>query len=214
MMNKYKQLVVLGISLFLLISCGKDAVIKRYFILDYPPTLTETTKTDVLPFHVKIEPFQIARSYNQDRIALRTRSNELQYYYHNNWAESPASAVRYFIWQKLKQCGFFQSCEMSIGEISPDYFVTGTISRIERLVREDDHAAHLKMILELKEINTGKTALVFSFDRSEPIEDDAKMNEFAQMISKILNEQSIIFIEQLYEALSVKQVEPKEVTTN
>lgn len=203
------NLLLIIIGIILLNSCGSDPVIRRYFILDdYQPetVITDTVFTVYpLPFNVKIEPFAISRSYNQDRIALRTRSNEIQFYYNNNWAESPASAVRYFMWQKLKQQDVFQSCEINLTETTPTHLIKASINHIERQVRKNDHAAHLEMVLELKKMNNDNPDVIYSFDRFEPIEEDARMNIFAQAISKILVEETTVFIEKIHEKYPVNR---------
>ena len=188
-----KNILVVLLFIISLTSCGKDPVIKKFFILEFDPAqATEEIKHlsfSPLPYSVKIEPLNISRSYNQERIALRTNSNELQYYYHNQWAQSPASAIRYFLWQRLKQNQLFENCSMDIQVTIPQFLIKGSISQIERLVREDDHAAHIKMTLELVELENSKPIVTYHIYRFESLDNDAKMNVLAQGLSKILSEE-------------------------
>lgn len=200
-MIKTKKLLGFILLTLTIWSCGSSPVIKRYFILDSANlniSIADSLKmSHPLPYAVKVEPFSISRSYNQDRIALRTRSNELQYYYENNWAEGPATAIRYFTWQQLKNAHLFERCFIQASDRDPDLLVTGAIHRIERMVRNDGHAAHVAMTLELVNLRSGKTLVSHHFDRELPLEDDARMNIFARLVSQILNEESTQFIHKI-----------------
>lgn len=187
-------------------SCGNNSVIQRNFVLEYNYSVEDNNNfpSDCLsfPFVVRVDHFNISKAYDQDRIALRTKSNEIVYYYYNNWAENPSSAIRYFIWEKIKESNIFKATVLNDIEIAPQFVIGGTISQIERVAYDDRHAAHIKMILEFIDQNSGKTIVLHQFDRSSDINENASMNTFASKISRILNEECNNFLKKVCSQLN------------
>ncbi len=187
-------------------SCGNNSVIQRNFVLEY--NHSDENNNNFLfdcisiPFVVRVDRFNISKAYNQDRIALRTKSNEIVYYYYNNWAENPSSAIRYFIWEKIKGSNIFNTAVLNDIELAPQFVIGGTIKQIERVAYDERHAAHIKVVLELIDQNSGKTIVLHSFDRSSDINENASMNLFASEISRILNEECNSFIKKICSQLN------------
>ena len=199
-------LLILFLILIIYSSCGSNSVIQRNFVLDYDSSVKndEDFASDCtsFPFVVRVDLFNISRAYNQDRIALRTKSNEIIYYYYNIWAENPSTAIRYFVWEKIKGCNYFKTTILNDLELTPQFIISGTISQIERVAYDDKHAAHIKMILEFTDQNSGKTLVLHSFDRSSKIDENAGMNLFAREISRILNEECNNFFKKICSQLN------------
>ena len=206
-MMSYKViLLLLFLTLSIYWSCGSNSVIQRNFVLDYDSSVenNENFSSDCtsFPFVIRVDHFNISREYNQDRIALRTKSNEIIYYYYNSWAENPSTAIRYFIWEKIKGHNFFKTTVLNDIELTPQFIISGTISQIERVAYNDRHAAHIRMILEFTDQNFEKTLVLHQFDRSSSIDENASMNLFAREISRILNEECNNFIKKICSQLN------------
>ncbi|MEJ2053937.1 MAG: ABC-type transport auxiliary lipoprotein family protein [Calditrichaceae bacterium] len=200
------SLVIAFLMGVLLWSCGGNAVIQRNFIIDYDNSTNQENSVSLdcsgLQYNVRINRFEISRAYNQERIALRTKSNEVIYYYYNKWAENPVSAVRHFILEKFKINNIFAGINLNEIETMPDFVINGVISQIERIDIENTHAAHVKMILEFTEANSGKILVLHEFDRSAEIKKNASMNTFAREISRILDEECNVFINRICSKLN------------
>lgn len=180
-----------------LVSCTSDRVLKKYYILSEiaPEQQADSSAHNTISLNAQVTAFKAARAYQQNRIALRTQSNELSYFYYHNWADNPASAVRYFVWNKLNSARLFKSCLLDLTLNPPDIFINGYVEQIERTGIRDNYSAHLKMYLEVVDVKSGDVLLRHSFDRSLPIEEDSSMNLFTQKISRILTEETNRFMQ-------------------
>ena len=131
---KWKWIPVLCLAgCVLWMHCGKKALIRKYYILDAPRELIETDSTDTvcLPLNVDVRDFQISKAINQTRMALKSDSHELNYYFYHHWAVRPAAAVADMVYQILSRENCFQ--QLTRGYSSrPRFVLTGDIRHLER----------------------------------------------------------------------------------
>lgn len=205
--NTYSLVLLLSLAGLLLNSCTQKLVVTRYYLLSTDQKITEPDTepgniTQPLPNSVEIGRFRISKAYDRERIAVRTQSNEIYYYFYHSWAIDPQSAIRFFVWNQVYQSNLFQACEMEFFKGTPDYQITGLIDQIERTDMKKQSAAHLKMNLELRQYPSGELILNHHFDRYVPMRESASMNTFAQLISQILLEECDTFIMQINSALN------------
>ena len=197
------KILCMNIFTLFIISCGSEQVLKKYYVLDYTAenqqAAADRPAGSFVPYSVRIEPFSISQTYNNNRIALRSQSNELKFFYNHFWSENPASAIRNFIFKKLDQSTIFAVCYLRLTQTHPDYLISGRIVSIERILREYDEQVHLSMTLELRSSKTDKRTAYHSFDRKTAIKKNSSMNMFSQEISKILNEEIDNFIYKIQE---------------
>ncbi len=188
---------------FLINACSSEIKLTKYYILTEAvpqgeADFSDTTQNRMLPYNVVIDNFKVAEAYNLNRIAIRTQSNELHYYYYHNWAEPPSHAVPYFIWKHLKKRNVFKNCNLIGTPFQTDYEIEGTIHQIERTALNNNYHAHLQMELELIDYKTNQTVLRHFINERLPLKESSSMNTFAAKISRILAEQTDIFIEKIY----------------
>jgi ABC-type uncharacterized transport system auxiliary subunit len=187
---------------------SEQRVIKFYTLetydLNFTPVEPEST-IDPIPSNAEVARFSVAGAYNQNRIALRTGSHELQFYYYHHWADLPGQAVTYFVWQHLKNARIFAHCEMQYFESVPDFEIIGTIHRIERIDMDGVSGAHLSMSLELIRVDDRHIEINHSFERTEQFEHRASMNVFAAAMSKILSEEMDLFIQSVRNILQISE---------
>ena len=196
-----KKLFLILLSLALA-GCAAEQIAKRYYLLDQPGDEPDSLSfTEPLEYSAQVAPFDINPAFNQTRIALRSKSHELQFFYYHLWAERPAIAVRYFVYDKLIKYDLFETCQLQIGARAPDYFITGFIDQVERLELRDHSAAHLKMTLELVQTSQNKKIIVHRIERTIPFKKGGGMNLFAAAISKALSEEVRIFAKEIYDTL-------------
>ncbi len=194
-MLKRIAVFILILTLMLLFSCSQKQIIKHYYLLDVPYTGPADTAgfSTSLPYTVQILPFEISKAFDQNRIALRTKSNQIEYYYYNFWATDPGTAVREFIFHYLRSSHLFRNISLQLPRWQPDFFLNGSIEQIERLSLPDQSSAHLKMQLWLSDRKSGAVLVEYRFDRYEPLRKNAAMNIFAAKISRILGEELGVF---------------------
>lgn len=205
--NKHILVLLFFLAGLLMSSCTQKLVVTRYYLLSANQDMDATgmeadSISHPLPYSVEIARFKISKAYDRERIAVRTQSHELYYYFYHSWAVDPQSAIRFFVWDQVYRSNLFRACEMEFFKGTPDYQITGLIDQIERTDMKKQSAAHLKMSLELRRYPSGELILNHHFDRSVPIRESASMNTFAQLVSLILLEECTAFIEQIKSALN------------
>ncbi len=174
--------------------CGKRAIVSRYYLLENPRPLSpeELTITSPLPYNVDVRDFQAGRAFDQTRIAARSSSNELNYYFYHHWALRPSTALADMVYEVIDQAGLFQRCARGYSS-HPDLIISGRISRCERLLGDDVDSAHLAVVLELVDRSSERQMLRHEFDRTTELDTDRSMNGFANAISHILLQEAIQF---------------------
>jgi len=201
-MRGIKSLLFILATVVLVFSCTQKQIVKHYFILGEDRASEDSLYfAQPLPFSVQISSINIMPAYNQTRIALRSKSHELRYYYYNLWAERPSQAIRFFIFTRLKQSNLFQRCISDIGATTPDYTVNGYVEQLERVHLPDNYFAHLRMRLELIDVTSNRAVASRRIDRRVPLKENSPMNDFAAAISKILQEETNTFFSEIYQTL-------------
>jgi len=184
--------LVLALSLF---ACSKRAMIRKFYLLETPGTVTPITVAHQVPFLVDVRDFKVSKAFDQTRIAIRTKSHELNYYYYHHWAVKPSSAIADMIFQLIDNSGLFQRCARGY-TFNPDYIITGRINTIERLYIKETESAHLSGVFELVDVKNDSLAIRNEFDK-EVLLEDKSMNGFAVAISNIITDQTENFIKKM-----------------
>ncbi len=185
------------IGLFFLSGCAKERIMKKYYVLDSPAVSTYADSVKTLPYVVVVEPFIARPAYKTKQIALRSDSNELQYYYYHLWAEAPDVGMRFFVWQKIRSLKIFENCLLEVSQNFPKYLIRGTVDVVEMQEPAPDSdfpTAHIKASFELINFKTGKVAVEHSFDRTEALPEESSMNDFVKSVNKMVNQEVNVFI--------------------
>ncbi len=185
----------------IILACSHSTVVPRYYILSdqsEPASATDSMAKETLPYVAEMGRINISDAYNRERIALRTKRHELNYYYYHLWAQPPATAIRYFVWKRLFERQIFDETILEVVNRLPKYRVIGVVDQIERTGFENNHGAHLKMTLALYDYETGQAVFRHSFDRTETMKAKTDMNTFAAVISDILRQETDRFINKIY----------------
>ncbi|MBD3225772.1 MAG: hypothetical protein GF313_13670 [Caldithrix sp.] len=199
-------ILMITIALFTLQACTGEMKTTHYYILTALPTddaidYAAIDSMQTLPYSIEISPFNIVRAYDTDRIAVRTNSNELKYYFYHKWAENPAGAIRFFVWKHIKESNLFKQAELTMVEEVPQFRVRGIIHHIERTDINNTAEARLSISLELIDLNSGTTVVKHSINRYAPINTTTGMNIFARNISELLAEETNRFLLKVYNRL-------------
>jgi ABC-type uncharacterized transport system auxiliary subunit len=183
-------LLLISLVVVLAGCAGKQETIRYYTIDTYDLSVADTVEAvtyDPLPYSVEIVDFTVSGPYNDNRIALRTHTNELQYFHFHHWAEMPASMIRFFTWRVISETGLFEHAALRMSATIPDYLITGVIHGIERIDLDNDEAgARVSGGFELVYVRDGKTIVSHPYSTVVPFAANAPMNLFAREISGIL----------------------------
>jgi len=196
-----KNYIAAVLVLLFLTGCIGEQRATRYYTIDSyilsSPDISTIETQEPLPYIVEVVDFSIAGPYNDSRIALRTESNQLEYYHYHQWAENPARAIRYFVWRVLNEANVFEVCQLRLTVSSPQYLVTGAVNRIERVDHGEESGALVDGVLDLVDVRENRVLLSHRFETFSPFPDDAPMNVFAQEVSSIFHDETYTFIEKI-----------------
>jgi ABC-type uncharacterized transport system auxiliary subunit len=201
MNRKYGIIVLIFIVAFGL-TCTKKVMVRRYYVIELPAVVMATF-ADSTQFDKKVDvrDFQIARAFDQTRIALRTNTNELDYYYYHHWAVRPSSAVADFVYDMLVQMKLFSNVARDIS-YNPEYLITGDVKSIERIHIRKKSYAHVYIIMNFLDADTEEVLVHFQDDQTVLLEPDGGMNTFSRKISEITAEINLAFLQRVEEYLS------------
>jgi ABC-type uncharacterized transport system auxiliary subunit len=178
--------------------CAKRAIVSRYYLLENPRPLSpaELTITSPLPYSADVRDFQAGRAFDLTRIAARSSSNELDYYFYHHWASRPSTALADMLYEVIDQAGLFERCTRGYSP-HPDLIISGRIVRCERLLQDDVDSAHLAAVLTLADRTSERQIFRHKFDRTTELDKDRSMNGFASAISHILFQEALQFSEHI-----------------
>ena len=199
-----RTILVKLFSCIVFISCSTERLVTKYYLIETSSVINDNISADmqhdfpIKNFSSEIRKFTVSKPYDQDRIVLRTKSNEINYYYYHKWAETPSTSITFFVRNKIKEANFFSAFDFLLYDVPVNFVVIGTVNQIERVDINGNSSAHLNMKLELLKKETGQAVAVHAFDRYSPIEQYASMNLFAQEINQILNDETDVFIKKIF----------------
>jgi ABC-type uncharacterized transport system auxiliary subunit len=201
MIWKGKGMKTVLYAVFLLIlgsqSCGERTLIRHYYILEEAGRenyyADSTTLTNAV---CEILDTEVPPAYAQLRIAIRKKSNEINYYQYNYWAMNPSDNLTFMLERQVRRARLFARVQSGLLKKTPDFQIRSNVYNLEVLDSEDTYYAHLQMDLELLEYDTGKILLSYSFDKTEPLE-ERTLNLFASQLSGIFQEETEHFIKKI-----------------
>jgi len=200
-------ILAVTVLLTVMLSCGRRVIIRKYYLLENPrlSAPADPAVPQPLPFSVDVRDFQVGKAFDQTRIAARSGSNELDYYFYHHWAVRPSMALAGMVHELVDRAGLFQRCTRGYS-YHPDFIITGHIMRLERLLEDaDDDSAHLAVVYELIEVVSEKGLVRHEFDHTVSLDQDGSMNGFANTISQTAFQETKIFIEKIVAHFEGKQ---------
>lgn len=201
---KNKQILIglILLGLLFLSGCASKRVLKKYYILEpsLKTVLADSLQYSTLPYRVLVNPFIVRPAFKTKKIALRTKSNELQYYIYHLWGEAPDDALRFFIWRRLNVLKVFKQASVELTNTAPQYLIDGTIDLLEwqeptKHIKKP--VAHVQMVFYFKDFRSGKILVEHAFDRTAPLPTKSGMNDFALAVNRILNREVDSFIQEI-----------------
>ena len=197
MLVKRSFLFLLLCSL-VLAACSKKQIIRQYYVIELPQ-VTKVPETEQLHYNVDVRNFRVGQAFDQTRIAVRTDSHELNYYYYHHWAVKPSQAVADVVYEYLEQTNLFTQTFRGFS-YSPDYLVTGEVKSLERVQKNNSWYARIDVRLELIDAENELSVVENETNLSRAL-DGKSMNEFAIVSSQLVLQASQAFFDKVVEYL-------------
>lgn len=179
----------------LLINCAPKIVQRKYFLLEYPSILKDSSLVLQEPFayKVQIQNMKLPRTYDRTSIVVRYSTHQIDYYRYSLWAIRPQILVSDLVAKHFRAYHLFEMSEREFLDEKPDFEVIGYINAIEKFENDLYKAAHLSMALYLRRSSDFDLIVKHEFDRTEELP-TFDMSLFAKKLSDILREECDIFI--------------------
>jgi ABC-type uncharacterized transport system auxiliary subunit len=170
-----------------LFSCGKKSIVREYYIIEFPVEIDSTfiTQSSLTKAYCEILPVQVAPAYAQKRIAVRTGTNQLNYYLHHEWAVRPEEAITAQIENYLRSRKLFTDISSRLFRVRPDFSLDVQIHYLEAVQEKQKLTARLHMTLELWDNVAGQPLIFHTFDERRTLA-KKNINLFAASLSDIL----------------------------
>ncbi len=162
--------IMIGISILLLLSCGRMPI-KKYYVLKYEPDpIAERLSETPYPFTVRIKDFDIEKVYEGSRIVYSTSAYELQYYYYRLWAVKPAKMFTDVLAKHISKVALVNNVTRRLDQgARPDFEISGRIEAIEEFNSDEEWFGHIAIRFVMKRIDNGEIVYQKSFDKRKRV---------------------------------------------
>jgi ABC-type uncharacterized transport system auxiliary subunit len=179
------------------------------YLIDHAATLLPVVADSVeaLPYRVRVRDFHFPRVLDRTRIVYRYSPNRLNYYRLHQWAIPPRTMVSDVVARHLVAASVFREVRRQFIDQQPDLEIRGDLGALERFENGDYGGAHLAMELRLQRRADGALLARHEFDRRVRLQ-SGSMTFFAQTISTILEEETAVFIQKIWESFDIHAETP------
>lgn len=185
-MNKLVLISILFLITFF--GCRQPKEISnRYYVIEMPAEQNYAFK-DTLPGIDKfceVGLVDIFPAFASNRIAVRERSHEIEYFKNHEWATRPAENFTSIIVDFFGRYDVFEGVGKRFWKIIPDYRFETTVYQLEvEQKNKKELAARLNLEFRLIDNHTNEVIIKHSADRRKHL-DENKINLFAAAISEM-----------------------------
>ncbi len=193
---------------FVLFGCGKRSIIQKYYLIE-PPTAVDTLSNNgnsITEDFCEINPTEIAPAFATHKIAVRSKTHQISYFYYHKWAVTPRQAVTDFIERRISGANIFKRTGVDIWKFNPKYQIRSKVNVLEFREKGGNAAAHLQAVIWLFDKDEKANLLVHNFDRTVLLQ-QKKLNNFSKAISELLHQEINVFINKVKRLLKESKTE-------
>lgn len=192
------------VGIVALAACLGSAAIQRSYYVLHGVTLPQ--RQAPIAGLVRVRNLDAASIYEKFQIVVRRSPYELAYSETDVWAVKPNRMVSDVIAEALGAASAFTSVSRELGELRPEYILSGDLHAIEVYVSDDLWFAHIALVLQLSGYENGQTLLTFKFDQRKEVP-SRTFSQAARACSELLSEALGDFIRQI-ERLDLPRAQP------
>ena len=148
-------------------ACLGSAAIERSYYVLHGVTLKQR-QTPIAGL-VRVRNLDAASIYEKFQIVVRRSPYELAYSETDVWAVKPNRMISDVLAEALGAASAFTSVARELGELRPEYILSGDLHAIEVYVSEDLWFAHVAIVLQLSRYEDGQTLLTYKFDERKEV---------------------------------------------
>jgi ABC-type uncharacterized transport system auxiliary subunit len=163
---------------------GSSPAIRSYYVL-HGVTASSMVGSPIDGL-VRVRNLDAATVYEKFQIVVRQNPYQLQYDEDNIWAVKPSQMIADVIARALNDSKRFTAVVRELGELRPQYILSGRLQAVEVYDSDDQWYAHLSLSLHLTEFATGRTLHSLTFDERRPLA-ERSYAQAARAISELLS---------------------------
>lgn len=159
----------LPLILALLASCfGARPNLRSYYVIGPEPL--ERFHTPLFTGLVRVRNMDTDSIYDKFQIVLRRNPYELNYSEQHVWAVKPKEMVSDVIASALAETNTFGAVQRELGEVRPEYLLSGDLHALEIYDSDDLWFAHVAVTLRLSRFSTGETLFSHTYEARKLVE--------------------------------------------
>lgn len=160
--------ILSGLLVLALAGCfGARAIPRNYYVLNQiSPLAQHAPRIDGL---VRVRTMDADSVYDKFQIVVRQTPYQLRYSETNLWAVKPDEMVSDLVARALEDTRTFAGVSRELGEVRPNYTLSGELHAIEVLADGGDWYVHLALTLGLTRFSDGRKLWSFHYDERKAV---------------------------------------------
>jgi len=206
------KILSLLILILVVLGCSTKRVERKYYIIDYNPVAANPNLilSTPLPYKVQIPDSRISRVYDRTQVVFRYSAHRIEYSANDLWAVRLSSAIPDILIKHFIQYNIFSVTQRDFIIERPDYEVITFVNRLELLKSDYYKAIYLDMDIFLRRGSDLEYLVRHTFHREHEVySDDVEI--FVQNLSRIIKEETDIFIEKVLNHFEIQAIENSEL---
>lgn len=191
MYNKLCYFILLITGITLAFGCAsRKPVTKKYYVIDLPKNdatlLGDSLNT--IDKYCEISNVAVYPAYATRQMVIRSKSHEINYFVHHEWAVRPEEILTKLVEEFLKKHMVFKDASIRFWKEVPEVKVESTVYHFEILEQKGDFMAHLNIEFRLVDSETGNILKKHSANNSKKLE-KKDLNLFASKMSEMFHQE-------------------------
>ncbi len=189
--------ICFAISVIMLVGYGcrpkkQDPV--SFYVIEIPSEdiIDNDKKFKTIDKYCEISSVDIFPAFASQRIALRGKSHQIEYFRNHKWATLPSEKFTSFIVYFFEKHQIFKGVDKRFRNFEPEYVIETRIFQLEVIENDNGLIAHINFELRLIENESGNILIKHGNKKYSSLEENT-INDFSSAISEMFYKELIIF---------------------
>ena len=166
--SAYPTLIAIAVLLaFFFVGCGA-AHPAKFYELSAPAKAGADSQADPYPVSVLMGPIFASHLYREDHIVYSSKGQSMGTYEYERWVEPPTEMIQEVLFRALRSSGRLRAVYPERSSMRGDYLLRGRLYDFKEITGSP-MAARFSLDVELREVKTGNTVWIHSYNHDEPV---------------------------------------------
>ncbi|MEJ2586652.1 MAG: ABC-type transport auxiliary lipoprotein family protein [Deltaproteobacteria bacterium] len=174
----------------------------QYFTLEYK--VPKMSGQKALPAVIKVERFNVAPTYNTQRMIYRDKAFKRDEYYYYKWRSNPGDTIAYLLSRDIGESGLFAAVLSNDSRFPFEFKVEGRVNEFLQKEEKDSWYADLSLTITLLKANDPDVVKRILFQKTYRAQiacPEENPQGLAQAMSEAMKEISQEIVEDVYQAV-------------